>query len=138
MHTMRRHRPCLVIFPAVALLALITGGVQAADVPPHRAVVPFAAERRDALDRLEQAEVAVLNRHVYDLSPQLRTDRPVPATSAISDLDAARLAVLTSDARHARQAISAANHLIGAEFGTATRTARHGGSLAQAGKEKRP
>lgn len=59
--------------------------------------------RRAALDRLERAEGALLNRHVYDLGPSLKTDQPVPKTSLISDLDEARLAVLRQDAARARQ-----------------------------------
>jgi len=134
---MRHHRTWFMSLPAVTLLAAIAGGARAANVSHHGATTPVSAGRRDALDRLEQAEIALLNRHVYDLGPQLRTDRPVPPTSAISDLDRARLAVLTADARHARQAITAAHRIIGVELG-AVRPAAPRGSSAQAGKETTP
>lgn len=106
---MRHHRTWFMSLQAVTLLAGLAGGARAGDVShqDRAATTPVSAERRDALDRLEQAEIVLLNRHVYDLGPQLRTDRPVPPVSAISDLDRARLAVLTADAHHARQAVTA-------------------------------
>jgi hypothetical protein len=134
---MHRHRPFSISVPAAALVLLISGAAHAADVPHRGAAPPLSAGRRDALDHLERAEIALLNRHVYDLGPQLRTDRPVPPTSAISDLDRARLAVLTADARHARRAVTAAHRIIGVELGAVPKAAPRGSS-AQAGKETTP
>ncbi|SRR5579883_2403548 len=134
---MRHHRTWPMSLPAVTLLAAIAGGAQAAGVSHHGATTPVSVERHDALDRLEQAEIALLNRHVYDLGPQLRTDRPVPPTSAISDLDRARLAVLTADTRRARQAVTAAHRIIGVKPGAVPPAAPRGSS-AQAAKETTP
>ncbi|HEX9462480.1 MAG TPA: hypothetical protein VGB82_07760 [Alphaproteobacteria bacterium] len=54
-------------------------------------------------DRLERAETALLNREVLDLGPALNTDRPLPKTQAIAELDQARAALDSHNIAAARQ-----------------------------------
>ncbi len=156
--SMRHHQELLFSLSLVALLVLTGGGADAAtvahpapataadrladlharrDVARALAALP-AGGRKEALGRLEGAEIALLNRQSYDLGPLLRTDRPVPTTSAIAELDQARVDVLHADVRRARAAAAAAHHTVGVELGAVSRVANRGGSLAQAGKETTP
>ena len=79
------------------------------------------SDRRDAagVGRLDGAELALLARQSYDPGPLLPPNQSAERTSAVSELDQARVDVLMTDARRARTAASAAGHAIGAERGTA-------------------
>ena len=94
----------------------------------------FAGDRATALGRLDGTELALLRRQFQDPGALLEAAR----TSAVSELDQARVDVLMADAQEARQAAAAAHHTIGVKFGAVSRAANRGGSLAQAGKETTP
>lgn len=70
-----------------------------------------------ALDRLERAETALLNRESLDLGAALASDKPLPKTPAMAAIDAARAALASHDAAQARAKATLAAHDIGAEFG---------------------
>lgn len=71
-----------------------------------------------ALDRLERAETALLNREGLDLGAALTGDQPLPKTPAMAEIDAARAALASHDAAQARAKATLAAHDIGAELGT--------------------
>jgi hypothetical protein len=70
-----------------------------------------------ALDRLERAETALLNRESLDLGAALVGNQPLPKTPAMAEIDAARAALALHDAAQARAKATLAAHDIGAEFG---------------------
>ena len=70
-----------------------------------------------ALDRLERAETALLNRESLDLGAALTGNQPLPKTPAMVEIDAARAALASHDAAQARAKATLATHDIGAEFG---------------------
>jgi hypothetical protein len=67
-----------------------------------------------AIDRLERAETALLNRESLDLGAALTGDQPLPKTPAMAEIDAARAALASHDATQARAKATLAAHEIGA------------------------
>jgi hypothetical protein len=70
-----------------------------------------------ALNRLERAETALLNREGLDLGAALVGNQPLPKTSAMVEIDAARAALASHDAAQARAKATLAAHDIGTEIG---------------------
>lgn len=78
-----------------------------------------AASRYEALGQLDGAEIALLDGQT-EYGPLLRLASPPSArSSAVSELDEARLDVLRHDAALARQTASSVSHRRGAHRGTA-------------------
>lgn len=70
-----------------------------------------------ALNRLESAETALLNRESLDLGASLNADQPLPKTAVMVDIDAARAALAKHNASQARAQAMQASHDIGADTG---------------------
>jgi hypothetical protein len=71
-----------------------------------------------ALNGLESAETALLNRESLDLGTSLNADQPLPKTAVMTEIDAARAALAKHDAAAARANATQAAQDIGADIGT--------------------
>jgi hypothetical protein len=114
----RNHRSHLASATALAVLLMTAGAANAAEATASynqqadndaRHDVQIASADLSAgkahvgRDRLERAETALLNREVLDLGPALNTERPLPKTQAIAEIDQARAALDSRNIAAARQ-----------------------------------
>lgn len=73
----------------------------------------WSAARAD----LENAETALLNRESLDLGTALDATQPLPKTQAMTDIDAARSALTSHDAKQAQDQATRASQELGPETG---------------------
>ncbi len=105
-----KHRRLALTVASGVAFGLSVGAAQAAPMMPsndHRAddhargYITIAMtdlsdhDQRAALDRLERAETALLNREAFDLGAGLDTAKPLPQTPAMTQIEMARTALLS-------------------------------------------